>query len=94
MLTRWKKVAAASKVVAVCLEIDRSAVALLGWGERSSLLGDFIGLHHSLCSVECLLRKLLDVSLTGYIVDDRILARVFGFGLGPKQLAFGRSQAL
>lgn len=83
MLTRWKNVAAASNVVAVCLEVCLLVRPGLTRrrGRAWSLLGDFICLHYSLCSVKCLLRKLLNVCLTGYIIDDRILVRIFGFSL-------------
>lgn len=40
------------------------------------VLSHLVGLHCPLCTVECLLRKLFDIGLTGKIIGDSVVVGV------------------
>lgn len=59
-------------------KIEKSQSRIKGTGR---LLRDLICLDDSLSPIQSLLSELLEISLGGGIVDDRILAGIFVFGL-------------
>jgi hypothetical protein len=78
MFATWKKVAAASNVVAVCLACHQRKLA---WKENVSILCHTVGLHHPFRPVECFLGELLDIGLPRGIICHGIFARVLCLGL-------------
>jgi hypothetical protein len=78
MFRSSRNVEAARKVSEVCLG---SCQHNSGIFERYQALCNFICLHSSISSIECLQAELLDIGLASSIISDGIIIGVLGFSL-------------